>query len=138
MGCLAVPERGSEVRRLLDRDERCPVQSHARNAQRPGLSAIWDTASQSVLNCCRARTGEHWTVLEPKHRQARPAVDSRMPRTYSDSSTNRAKAAPVTPSRLSQAQIDDFQRDGFLAPVDALSRAEARALRDELEAFERT
>ena len=41
-------------------------------------------------------------------------------------------------SALSQAEIDAFRRDGFLAPVEAFSRAEARGLRDQLEAFERT
>jgi non-haem Fe2+, alpha-ketoglutarate-dependent halogenase len=44
----------------------------------------------------------------------------------------------VTPPRLSQAQIEAFARDGFLAPVDALTPAEARGLRAELEDFERT
>jgi hypothetical protein len=44
----------------------------------------------------------------------------------------------MTPTRLSPTEIDAFQRDGFLAPVDALTQAEARGLRDQLEAFERT
>jgi hypothetical protein len=44
----------------------------------------------------------------------------------------------MTAPALSQAQIDAFGRDGFLAPVEAFSRAEARRLRDQLEAFERT
>jgi hypothetical protein len=39
---------------------------------------------------------------------------------------------------LAQAQIEAFQRDGFLAPVDALTPTEARGLRAELEEFERT
>ena len=41
-------------------------------------------------------------------------------------------------SGLSQAQIEAFERDGFYAPVDALSADEARRLRGELEAFEAT
>ena len=41
-------------------------------------------------------------------------------------------------SGLSQVEIDAFQRDGFLAPLDVFTRAEARAWRDQLEAFERT
>ena len=44
----------------------------------------------------------------------------------------------MTAARLSQAQIEAFRRDGFLAPIDALSEAEARTLRAELETFERT
>jgi non-haem Fe2+, alpha-ketoglutarate-dependent halogenase len=45
---------------------------------------------------------------------------------------------PMAAARLSQAQIEAFRRDGFLAPIAALPEAEARALRAELEAFERT
>ena len=44
----------------------------------------------------------------------------------------------MTSSSLSQEQIEAFERDGFLAPVDALTPAEARRLRDQLEEFERT
>ena len=43
---------------------------------------------------------------------------------------------PMT--KLSQAQIDAFHRDGYLAPVDVFTAAEARAWRADLEAFERT
>jgi hypothetical protein len=39
---------------------------------------------------------------------------------------------------LSQQQIETFQRDGFYAPIDALSADEARRLRGDLEDFERT
>ena len=43
----------------------------------------------------------------------------------------------MTAARLSQAQIEAFRRDGFLAPINALSEAEARTLRAEFETFER-
>jgi non-heme Fe2+,alpha-ketoglutarate-dependent halogenase len=39
---------------------------------------------------------------------------------------------------LSQAQIEAFRRDGFLAPVQVFTPAEARRWRADLEAFERT
>lgn len=39
---------------------------------------------------------------------------------------------------LSQAQIDAFRRDGFLAPVDVFSIEEARRWRADLERFERS
>ena len=42
------------------------------------------------------------------------------------------------PKRLTDEQIDRYRRDGFLGPVDALSREEAAALRRNLEAFEAT
>ena len=41
-------------------------------------------------------------------------------------------------ARLSLAQIEAFRRDGFIAPVDTLPEAEARALRTQLEVFDRT
>jgi hypothetical protein len=44
----------------------------------------------------------------------------------------------MTATGLSGAQIEAFRRDGFLAPIDVLPEAEARALRAGLEAFERT
>ena len=40
--------------------------------------------------------------------------------------------------KLSQAGIDAFRHDGYLAPVDVFTAAEARAWRADLEAFERT
>jgi hypothetical protein len=40
--------------------------------------------------------------------------------------------------KLSQAEVDAFHRDGFLAPVDVFPSEEARAWRADLEAFERT
>ncbi|MEJ0067414.1 MAG: tripartite tricarboxylate transporter substrate-binding protein [Pseudomonadota bacterium] len=49
-----------------------------------------------------------------------------------------ARTKSVAPSPLSQAQIDAFRRDGFYAPVDAIGVDDARRLRGELEAFERT
>lgn len=41
-------------------------------------------------------------------------------------------------SKLSEAQVDAFHRDGFFAPVDVFPVEEARAWRADLEAFERT
>lgn len=41
-------------------------------------------------------------------------------------------------TRLNQAQIDAFHRDGYLAPVDVFTPEEARRWRADLEAFERT
>jgi hypothetical protein len=41
-------------------------------------------------------------------------------------------------TRLSQGEIDAFQRDGYYAPVDVFSVEEARRWRADLEAFERT
>jgi hypothetical protein len=41
------------------------------------------------------------------------------------------------PLRLSQAQVDQYHRDGFCGPVPVLSAAEAQALRAELEDYER-
>lgn len=41
-------------------------------------------------------------------------------------------------TKLSQAEVDAFHRDGFFAPVDVFSAEEARAWRADLEAFERT
>ena len=40
--------------------------------------------------------------------------------------------------KVSQSEIDAFQRDGYYAPVDVFSVEEARAWRADLEAFERT
>ena len=42
------------------------------------------------------------------------------------------------PTRLSTADVERYARDGFLAPVTALTRDEASAYRAKLEAFERT
>jgi non-haem Fe2+, alpha-ketoglutarate-dependent halogenase len=41
------------------------------------------------------------------------------------------------PKRLSDAQLAQYHRDGFLYPVDAFSPEEARSFRDRLEDFER-
>ena len=41
------------------------------------------------------------------------------------------------PKLLSEAQVQAYQRDGFVFPVDVLSAAEVRAHRQELEAWER-
>lgn len=41
------------------------------------------------------------------------------------------------PAVLTPAQVASFQRDGFVAPVDVMSAAEAGRLRDQLEAAER-
>jgi non-heme Fe2+,alpha-ketoglutarate-dependent halogenase len=41
------------------------------------------------------------------------------------------------PKKLIPAQIAQYERDGFVCPVDAFSSAQARAWRDKLEAFER-
>ena len=40
------------------------------------------------------------------------------------------------PKTLTQAQIDQYHRDGFAFPFDAFSREQARRYRDEMEAFE--
>lgn len=40
--------------------------------------------------------------------------------------------------KLTQAQIEQYGRDGYVCPVDAFSTAQARAWRDRLEAFERS
>ncbi|MBS0220440.1 MAG: phytanoyl-CoA dioxygenase family protein [Proteobacteria bacterium] len=42
------------------------------------------------------------------------------------------------PKRLTSAQVDQYARDGFTGPIPVLSTAEARSLRDELEAYERS
>src|SRR6266478_7333174 len=42
------------------------------------------------------------------------------------------------PKKLSQAQVEGYERDGFLSPVAALSREEAAACLRKLEAFEET
>jgi len=41
------------------------------------------------------------------------------------------------PKLLSEAQVQAYERDGFVFPVDVLSAAEVRAHRQELEAWER-
>ena len=41
-------------------------------------------------------------------------------------------------TKLSQAQIDAFHRDGYFAPVDVFTAEEARGWRADLETFERT
>ena len=41
------------------------------------------------------------------------------------------------PKLLSEAQVQAYERDGFVFPVDVLSAAEVRAYRQELEAWER-
>lgn len=41
------------------------------------------------------------------------------------------------PRKLSAAQIAQYERDGFVCPVDAFTPAQARAWREKLEAFER-
>ncbi|CAN5709869.1 N/A [soil metagenome] len=41
-------------------------------------------------------------------------------------------------TKLSQAEIDAFHRDGYYAPVDVFPAEEARAWRADLETFERT
>lgn len=40
------------------------------------------------------------------------------------------------PKLLTQAQIDSFKADGFVAPIDVLSEEEVRYFRSQLEAFE--
>jgi non-heme Fe2+,alpha-ketoglutarate-dependent halogenase len=40
--------------------------------------------------------------------------------------------------KLSAAQVDGYERDGFLSPVTALTPEQARSCREKLEAFERT
>jgi hypothetical protein len=40
--------------------------------------------------------------------------------------------------KLSQAQVDQFRRDGFVHPIRVLSEHRARGLRERLEAFERS
>ena len=40
-------------------------------------------------------------------------------------------------TRLSDAQVAQYERDGFVFPIDAFSREEARGFRDRLESFER-
>src|SRR6267142_3713268 len=42
------------------------------------------------------------------------------------------------PKKLSPAQVESYERDGFLSPVAALSREEAAACLGRLEAFEET
>src|SRR5437763_14977765 len=42
------------------------------------------------------------------------------------------------PKKLSPAQVESYERDGFLSPVAALSREEAAACLRQLEAFEAT
>lgn len=42
------------------------------------------------------------------------------------------------PRKLTSEQITQYERDGFVCPVDAFSAEQARAWRDKLEAFERT
>ena len=39
---------------------------------------------------------------------------------------------------LSEQQVEQFQRDGYVAPIRVMSAAQAAALRERLEAFERT
>jgi non-haem Fe2+, alpha-ketoglutarate-dependent halogenase len=41
------------------------------------------------------------------------------------------------PRKLTTEQITQYERDGFVCPVDAFSAEQARAWRDKLEAFER-
>lgn len=41
------------------------------------------------------------------------------------------------PKKLTEAQVEQYERDGYVCPVDAFSPAQARAWRDRLEAFER-
>ena len=41
-------------------------------------------------------------------------------------------------TKLSQAEVDAFHRDGYFAPVDVFTVDEAKAWRGDLEAFERT
>jgi non-heme Fe2+,alpha-ketoglutarate-dependent halogenase len=41
------------------------------------------------------------------------------------------------PRKLTPAQIAQYERDGFVCPIDAFAPAQARAWRDKLEAFER-
>jgi hypothetical protein len=40
------------------------------------------------------------------------------------------------PRKLTQAQVEAYERDGYLCPVDAFSTERMRAWRDRLEAFE--
>ncbi len=42
------------------------------------------------------------------------------------------------PASLSSSQIDAYQKDGFLFPIDAMSSGEAASLRSEVEAIEQT
>ena len=44
--------------------------------------------------------------------------------------------APM-PRKLTQEQIAQYERDGYVCPVDAFSAQQARAWRDRMEAFER-
>ena len=41
-------------------------------------------------------------------------------------------------TKLSQAEVDAFHRDGYFAPVDVFTVDEAKAWRGDLDAFERT
>lgn len=41
------------------------------------------------------------------------------------------------PKILTQAQIDQFRRDGYVAPIRVMSEQDAAAIRDRLEAYER-
>ena len=41
------------------------------------------------------------------------------------------------PKKLTSGQIAQYERDGYICPVDAFSAEQARAWRDKLEAFER-
>ena len=41
------------------------------------------------------------------------------------------------PKKLSPAQLTQYERDGYVCPVDAFTSAQARAWRERLEAFER-
>jgi non-haem Fe2+, alpha-ketoglutarate-dependent halogenase len=41
------------------------------------------------------------------------------------------------PIKLTTAQVDGYERDGFLSPVAALTPEQARSCREQLEAFER-
>jgi len=44
----------------------------------------------------------------------------------------------ISMTKLTEAQVDIFHRDGYLAPVDVFTAEEARSWRADLEAFERT
>src|SRR5882672_6974441 len=48
----------------------------------------------------------------------------------------RKRGCDVVPRRLTQQQVENFARDGFVSPVRVLSAAEAAECRGELESME--
>jgi non-haem Fe2+, alpha-ketoglutarate-dependent halogenase len=43
----------------------------------------------------------------------------------------------IMPTKLSKAQVESYERDGFVSPVEALTREQATVCRGKLETFER-